>query len=288
VLFIAEFFLSQAHYELLSVGSFRFELGILCGLLIAGLVQAFKGPSVHHVKIPIAGLPKAFDGFRIIQVSDLHIGLTIRTAYVRNVVKLVNESAADLIALTGDITDGSPVELGAIANQLSEMRSTYGRYFVTGNHEYYWNALGWIEYHRAAGTHVLINESRLITKDGATIAILGVPDVKGYQFVPSHVSDPQRAAAGVPSGTIKILLAHQPISYKKAQIAGVHLQLSGHTHSGQYFPFNLLIGFFQDYYRGLNRFKDMWIYVNPGTGYWGPPLRTAVASEITAITLTCA
>jgi predicted MPP superfamily phosphohydrolase len=218
---------------------------------------------------------------------DLHIGPTIRTSYVQNVVRVVNELKADLVALTGDITDGNPAEIGSIAKELSQIQSEHGRFFVTGNHEYYHDALGWIELHQKFGTHVLMNENHIIEKQGAKLAILGVADVSAHHFIPTHRSSPENAAANVPEGVLKILLAHQPSSYKAANAAGVNLQLSGHTHSGQFFPWNLVIGFFHDYYRGLNRFQDMWIYVNPGTGYWGPPLRTAVASEITLLTLTC-
>ncbi len=284
--FAAGFFVAPPVLETFSHLSVQIELLLLAAILLIGMYQALIGPGVKHVQVPLKGLPQEFEGFRIAQVSDLHIGPTIGAAYVRNVVQVVNELNADIIALTGDITDGEPASLGSIAQLLGEMKSTFGRFFVTGNHEYYHNAPEWIRIHQASGTHVLTNQSHLIAKHGAKIAILGVPDVSAHHFVPAHVSSPEVAAAGVPPDMIKILLAHQPVSYKAAHAAGVNLQLSGHTHSGQFFPWNLVIGFFHDYYRGLNRFKEMWIYVNPGTGYWGPPLRAAVASEVTLLTLT--
>ena len=286
LLFGASRFILPSHLEIATAYSFDFEVGLTAALLVIGVFQALVGPGIKRVQIPLKGLPQAFAGFRIVQISDLHIGPTIRSSYVRNVVRVVNGLKADMIALTGDITDGPPAELGLIAKELSEMQASFGRFFVTGNHEYYHDAPGWIKLHQKFGTHVLTNESYLIEKQGAQLAILGVPDVTAHHFVPTHISSPEAAATGIPVGTIKILLAHQPVSYKAAYLAGVDLQLSGHTHSGQFFPWNLVIGLFHDYYRGLNRFKDMWIYVNPGTGYWGPPLRTAVASEISLLTLT--
>jgi uncharacterized protein len=285
-LFVARFLLSSANFDMASAFSLKFELGLTAVLLLVGIYQALAGPRVKRVIVPLKGLPSAFEGFRIAQISDLHIGPTIGLAYVRQVVNALNELKPDMVALTGDITDGDPAELGPVAKELSGIHSTYGSFFVTGNHEYYHNALAWIQVHRDSGTHVLINEHFMIQKQGAQLAILGVPDVSGHRFVPAHISNPETAAAGVPREVIKVLLAHQPVSYKAAHAAGVNLQLSGHTHSGQFFPWNLVIGFFHDYYRGLGRFKEMWIYVNPGTGYWGPALRTAVASEITLLTLT--
>lgn len=285
LLFAASFWLSPSAHEWASDTSLRFELGLIVFVFIVGVYQALMGPGVKKVEIPLADLPEAFRGFRIVQISDLHIGPTIRASYVRNVVRAVNALNPDMVAMTGDITDGPPEELKEVAQLLAEMRSTYGRFFVTGNHEYYHEALRWMELHRASGTHVLLNENVRIQKEGAELAILGVPDVSAHQFVPEHVSSPAAAAKGVPEKVIKILLAHQPVIYKTAHAAGVHLQLSGHTHSGQFFPFNLVIGFFHDFYRGLGQFQGMWIYVNPGTGYWGPPLRAAVASEITLLTL---
>jgi hypothetical protein len=284
-IFAAGFLIPKPSLESISTFSIEFAIGLTLVLLAVGIFQAVKGPGVQHVEVPLKGLPKAFDGFRIAQISDLHIGPTIRSSYVQNVVRRVNDLKADIVALTGDITDGDVVELTPIAKELSEMEATFGRFFVTGNHEYYHDAPAWIDVHKESGTTVLTNQNYLIEKDGERLAILGVPDVSAHHFVPEHKSSPESAAAGVPTDVIKILLAHQPISYKAAHSAGVHLQLSGHTHSGQFFPWNLMIGFFHDYYRGLNRFQDMWIYVNPGTGYWGPPLRTAVASEITLLTL---
>lgn len=285
VLFAARFVIPTEQFDLASAFSVQLEFGLIGVLFSIGVYQALRGPGIDKVEVPIKDLPKDFDGFRIVQISDLHIGPTIGMSYVRGVVRAVNELQADMIALTGDITDGNPAELGVVAQELGKMNSAFGRFFVTGNHEYYHHAPAWIRVHQESGTHVLTNENRILEKAGSRLAVLGVPDVTAHNFVREHVSDPLRAANGVPEGVTKILLAHQPISYKAAHAAGVHLQLSGHTHSGQFFPWNMVIGFFHDYYRGLNRFKDMWIYVNRGTGYWGPPLRTAVGSEITLLTL---
>jgi len=158
-------------------------------------------------------------------------------------------------------------------------------YFVTGNHEYYWNAPAWSAEMRRLGARVLDNEHVVLQRGAGHLVLAGVPDYSTRHLPEGQRSDPARALRGAPADAVKILLAHQPASYADAQAAGFDLQLSGHTHGGQYFPFSQLIRFFQRYYKGLNRHGGLWVYVNRGTGYWGPPLRAGVPAEITLLTL---
>lgn len=261
-------------------------LGVLAlGTSALGIFQARSGPSVKRVDVPLRNLPKAFDGFTIAQVSDLHVGPTVRYGYTRNVVDIVNGLKPDMIALTGDFSDGSVAELGAHMAPIGDLKSPHGMYFVTGNHEYYSDPMGWVAEFKRLGARVLNNAHHIIRRGGDALVIAGVTDWSTRGMPDDHASSAKRAVAGAPEGIPRIILAHQPASYEDCHAAGCDLQLSGHTHSGQYFPFNLMIGLFHKFARGLNRFENMWIYVNQGTGYWGPPLRTGVPSEITLITL---
>jgi len=261
-------------------------LGVLTvGSTVLGIGQAHAEPNVKEVKVPIKDLPEQFEGFRIAQVSDLHVGPTIGRRFAQTVVNRVNSLDADIVALTGDFTDGHVKDLKNDIAPIAELKSKYGVYYVTGNHEYYWDAVGWVEEFEKMGAKPLINKHEKINVDGAEIALGGVSDYSTRNYGALHASSPKKAFDGVPESMTKILLAHQPNSYAEAYKAGVNLQLSGHTHAGQYFPFSLLIPFFQKYYKGLNRHEDMWVYVNTGTGYWGPPMRAGVPSEITLLTL---
>jgi len=250
-----------------------------------GLWQAARRPGVRRVEIPLRNLPPSFDGFRIVQVSDLHVGPLIRARRTREVVALVNGLQADVVALTGDFVDGSVRDLASELAPLAELKARHGVFYVTGNHEFYWNAVEWMQEFRRLGARVLVNEHELIVRGGAAIVLAGVSDYSSRALKSPLASDPARALAGAPTGLTRILLAHQPASYLAAQAAGFELQLSGHTHGGQYFPFNLLVRYFQRYYKGLNRYAGMWLYVSRGTGYWGPPLRAGVPAEITLLTL---
>jgi predicted MPP superfamily phosphohydrolase len=261
-------------------------LGTVTALtVVVGLVQARGRPMVLSVDVPLRNLPAAFDGFKIAQISDLHVGPTIGRRYTQRVVDITNDLAPDAVALTGDFVDGSTGDFAADAAPLAQLRAPYGTFYVTGNHEYHWDAAQWMALFKEFGARVLVNEHVLIRKGGDALVMAGVTDISTRHMGGAHASDPMRAVAGAPETAPKILLAHQPTSFEAAEKAGIDLQLSGHTHAGQYFPFSMLIGFFQRYVKGLNRHGDMWIYVNRGTGYWGPPLRTGVPPEITLITL---
>jgi len=250
-----------------------------------GAFQAYRGPKVYSVEIPIADLPLELAGFKIVQITDLHAGPTIGKSYIKNVVEIANSLNPDLVALTGDMVDGRVEALSPDLEPLKALKSTHGSFFITGNHEYYWGALQWIQWFKDAGSQVLLNEHRVLTHKGQPLVIAGVTDHSAGRFFDQHRSDPLLAAQGAPAGVPKILLAHQPASFEKADQAGFQLQLSGHTHGGQFFPWSIFVSLFHRYYRGLNLHNKMWVYVSRGTAYWGPPMRFGVPSEITELTL---
>jgi uncharacterized protein len=262
--------------------------GILGGavLLTALGTWGARRPRVVRVTVPIAGLPEDLEGFRIVQLSDLHVGATIKRPFVRAVVDAANELDADVIALTGDVADGRVAALRAEVAPLADLRARYGKFFVSGNHDYYWDAAGWHREIERLGFNVLTNAHRLLERGRGRLLLAGVTDRSASHRVPGHASDPAAALAGAPESDVKVLLAHQPGSAFAARAAGFDLQLSGHTHGGQYFPFNLLLRLFQPFVAGLHRLEQMWLYVSRGTGYWGPPIRLGAPSEITQIQLT--
>lgn len=268
--------------------NYRVFLGIaaLTGATLGlGILQTRLGPAITRVDIVLEHLPPAFEGFTIAQISDLHVGPTIGRRFTEKVVNLANGLAPDLIALTGDFIDGPVEQLKEDIAPLAKLKAPSGVFYIPGNHEYYWGFSEWMAEFKALGAEVLLNEHRVLRRGDNALIIAGVTDYSTLHMSGAHRMDPVKALAGAPEGLVKILLAHQPASYRLAHPAGYDLQLSGHTHGGQYFPFSLLIRFFQTYYKGLNRHEDMWIYVNTGTGYWGPPLRAGVPPEITLLTL---
>jgi predicted MPP superfamily phosphohydrolase len=254
-------------------------------ITLIGVVNARRRARVVSVDVPLAGLPKALDGFTIAQISDLHVGPTIKRRYMQAIVDAVNALDADVVAVTGDIVDGSVAELAHHAAPLGELRGRYGVYAVTGNHEYYSGAEQWIAEFERIGLNVLMNEHVLLEHGGAKLALAGVPDYTAHQHA-DHRSDPQAALRGAPDDTaLKVLLAHQPRTVHAAAEAGFHLQLSGHTHGGQFLPWNLFVPMQQPYTAGLHRHGGSWIYISRGTGYWGPPVRFGAPSEITLLRL---
>ncbi|MBM4169914.1 MAG: metallophosphoesterase [Ignavibacteria bacterium] len=264
-------------------------LGVSAALTGYGIIQARRTPSIVDVDIPIKGLPETFTGFRIVQISDIHAGLTIGREWVEMVVGKVNELGADLIAFTGDLVDGSVEHLRHDVQPIAELKAKHGVYFVTGNHEYYSGAAAWVEEIRRMGLDVLMNEHRIIPLNGSHMVLAGVTDSSGGQFIKQHTSDPAKTLAEAPNGNLRVFLAHQPRSLYQAAKAGFDLMLSGHTHGGQFFPWNFAAALGQPYVAGLHKHDvgsgEGWVYVSRGTGYWGPPLRVGVQSEITVLTL---
>ena len=252
-----------------------------------GFVNARRTAAVVDVDVPLAGLPAALQGFTIAQISDIHVGPTIKHGYLRAIVDKVNLMGADMVAVTGDLVDGSVHELGAHVAPLGALASRHGTFFVTGNHEYYSGAHAWITELERIGVRVLMNEHVVLSHDAARIVVAGVADFGAHHFDPAHRSDPHAALAGAPGRdeVVRVLLAHQPRSATEAERAGAHVQLSGHTHGGQFWPWNLFVPLQQPFTAGLHRLQDLWVYVSRGTGYWGPPKRFGAPSEITRLRL---
>ena len=256
------------------------------GLTTLGYVHATRVPPVREVEVPIADLPAALEGYKIAQLTDIHIGPTIHGEWLREVVARVNGLEPDLVAVTGDVVDGLVPQLASEVAPLAELRGRDGVYYVTGNHEYYWDGLAWCRHFASLGMKVLVNAHEIIEREGARLLVGGVSDYRAGARVPGHKSDPAAALAGAPEVDLRVLLAHQPRSIYKAASAGFDLQLSGHTHGGQFVPFAWIISWVQPYGHGLHRHADgPWIYVSRGTGYWGPPNRLGAPSEISLLTL---
>ncbi len=261
-------------------------LGLSGGLTGYGLFEARHRPGVVKVSVPIHDLPNDLEGFRLVQITDIHVSYAIKREYVRTVVDQVNILKPHVIVFTGDLADGSVDNLRNDVAPLMDLSAPYGSYFVTGNHEYYAGAEAWVEEINRLGLTVLLNEHQIIQHGTGRILMAGVPDYNAGQFLRNHDSKPDIALAGAPSSHVKILLAHQPRSIFVSAKAGFDFQISGHTHGGQFFPWNYLVGLQQPYVVGLHQYEKTWIYVSRGTGYWGPPLRLGAPSEVTEITLT--
>ncbi|GGP24642.1 metallophosphoesterase [Silvimonas amylolytica] len=254
-----------------------------------GFANARRRARVVHVDVPLDNLPAALNGFTIVQISDIHVGPTIKRRYLDAIVNKVNALQPDVIAVTGDLVDGSVADLSPHTAPLARLQARYGAYFVTGNHEYYSGADEWTAELRRLGINVLINEHVVLDHDGAPLVLAGVTDYTAHHFNADQRSDPQAALAGAPENAgARVLLAHQPRSAVAADEAGFDLQLSGHTHGGQFWPWNLFVRFQQPFTAGLNRLNRLWVYTSRGTGYWGPPKRFGAPSEITRVRLVSA
>ncbi len=250
-----------------------------------GFANARRTARVRRVDVPIAGLAPALDGFTIAQISDVHVGPTIRRPYVEAIVATVNQLDADLVAVTGDLVDGSVAQLAEHVAPLAGLRSKEGSFFVTGNHEYYSGAAPWVRELRRLGLVVLLNEHVVLRRGNAALVVAGVTDFGAGHFDRAQASDPSSALAGSPAGAFRLLLAHQPRSADAAEAAGFDLQLSGHTHGGQFWPWNLFVRLQQPFTAGLHRWRRLWVYTSRGTGYWGPPKRFGAPSEVTLVRL---
>lgn len=254
--------------------------------LAVGAIAAWRGPLVRHVDVPIAGLAAGLDGLRIVQISDLHVGPTIGRRYVESVVRKSNALAPDLVALTGDIVDGPVERLAPHVAPLAKLEAAHGSFFVMGNHDYYAGAAAWIPQFRALGLRVLLNEHAMVERGGARLLVGGVVDPAARMTGPGQLPRPDLAAgAGVPAD-LRLLLAHHPGLAPLAEQAGFDLQLSGHTHAGQFFPWTFAVRrIHAPHAWGLSRRGRLWVYVSAGTGSWGPPVRFGTDPELTVLRL---
>lgn len=253
---------------------------------LVGFFNARRRAGVRRVDVPIANLPVSLHGFTIAQITDIHVGPTIKRHYLDAIVDAVNGLGADLIAVTGDLVDGSVAQLARHTLPLARLSARHGAFFVTGNHEYYSGVEAWVSEIRRLGLRVLMNEHVVLMHEGAAVVVGGVTDHGAHHYDPAQRSDPAAAMVGAPpNAAFKLLLAHQPRTAFAAAPVGFDLQLSGHTHGGQFLPWTFLVRLQQPITAGLHRIESLWVYVSRGTGYWGPPLRLGAPSEITHLRL---
>ena len=271
----------------------RFRAGgvfVVVGAAVwVGLGSALRPPGVRRVEVRLERWPRALGRFRIVQISDLHLGLLLGRRFLEEVVARANALDPDLVAITGDLADGDVREIGALAEPLRNLASRHGSYFVTGNHDHYSGADPWTERIRELGIRVLRNERVRIEAGGADFDLAGVDDHRGGFGSGSGGEDLSAALAGRDPERAVVLLAHDPTTFRRARHLGVDLQLSGHTHGGQIWPFGLLVRLAVPYVAGLYSVgpdaAPSRIYVSRGTGFWGPPLRLFAPAAITLITL---
>lgn len=283
------------HSELAAPGAERRQLlaRIFGGLvlLIGGsatgvaLYTALRGARVQRVRVTLERLPKELSGTKIVQLSDVHIGPTLGLDYLEHVVRTTNALDPDVVVITGDLVDGSVESIGALCAPLAHLQARYGVFFVTGNHEYYSGALDWCTFLPSLGVRVLRNEHVSVGTETHSFDLAGIDDHHAEQFGNGHGADLARAVQGRDTTRSLVLLAHQPRQALEADQHGVELQLSGHTHGGQIWPFNYLVKLQQPIVAGLGRVGKTQVYVNSGTGYWGPPMRLGTVPEITELTL---
>ncbi len=256
--------------------------------LFSVAIKNAYNPVFPETTVPVANLPAPFQSYRIALLTDTHIGPVYHDKDLQKMVDGINAANADLIAIVGDVADGMPEDLIEDLAPLRLLQAKDGVLYVTGNHEYYWNAAAWMNTMKNLGARVLFNNSHVIKRGAAALAFGGVPDMQAERFFPDHKIDLEKTFAGVPHNaeTMWVLLAHQPKVMKQALASGVDLQLSGHTHGGQFFPWTWVVGLVQKYSAGLYFEGDTTLFVSRGAGAWGPPLRLGVPSEIPILTLT--
>jgi len=236
------------------------------------------------VGVKLERLPPALSGLTIVQLTDVHIGPTIGRSFLEHVVERTNQAKPDAIVITADLADGSVAALRTHVEPLAKLRARHGVFFVTGNHEYYSGVEEWLDELARLGVRPLRNERVAIVDASASIDLAGVDDASAH--MPGHGADYARALGGAAPDRELVLLAHQPSQIVHAARAGVGLQLSGHTHGGQIWPFGALVRLNQPYVAGLHRHDERTqIYVSRGTGYWGPPMRLFCPAEITKVVL---
>lgn len=262
---------------------------LIVGLSLYGYRQAMRVPRVRRQDVVLPRLDPAFDGLTIAVLADTHYGPIDRTEWSRRTVERVNELGADVVVHVGDIADGTVEQRRAQSTPLGEVQAPQ-RFYVSGNHEYLSNAQAWMEHMAELGWTSLHNQHRVLDRDGARLVFAGIDDITAaHSGEQGHGADLAAALAGVEPTDPVVLLAHQPSEIGKAVAAGVDLQLSGHTHGGQIWPFHLLVRLQQPVLQGLSDHGERTrLYTSRGAGFWGPPFRVFAPSEISLLTLRAA
>lgn len=264
-------------------------VAVVVVLLVWGHVEAMRLPRTKHVDVTIERLGSGLDGLRVAVITDTHYGPINRTRWSTLVADRINEIDADVVCHVGDIADGTVAVREEQARPLASVRGRLARVYVTGNHEYVGEADGWLDYMQGIGWDALHNRHIVVERGGDSIVVAGVDDATaGTSGAVGHGADLEAALGGADPELPVLLLAHQPKQVPTAVAAGVDLQLSGHTHGGQIWPFNLLVRLDQPAVHGLTRHGERTqLYTSRGTGFWGPPFRVFAPSEITVLTLRC-
>jgi uncharacterized protein len=254
------------------------------GVVGYGAHTALGPPDLLRVPVRLRRLGADMEGYRIAVVSDIHLGPLAGRSHTERIVRMINETQPDLVAIVGDLVDGSVAELGSAAEPLRDLVSRDGSFFVTGNHEYFVaDPASWIRELERLGVHVLQNESTLIRRGAASFDLAGVNDYGGARF--SAPPDFDHALASADAARPTVLLAHQPVMVDEAAAKGVDLQVSGHTHGGQMWPFHYVVRAVQPVLAGLSSVGDTQLYVSRGAGFWGPPVRVGAPPDITVLSL---
>ena len=256
-------------------------------LLLWGYAEAMRVSRVRRIDVSIPRLGPGLDGLRLVLLTDTHYGPINRERWSRRVVEVVNTLDADIVAHTGDIADGEVAQRRAQAAPLGDVRAALARVYVTGNHEYFSGAQRWVEHMASLGWEALHNRHLVVTRGGDSLVVAGVDDrTAAGSGLPGHHADHETALAGADPALPVLLLAHQPAQITGAVAHGVDLQISGHTHGGQMWPFHYLVRVDQPTLQGLSRHSERTqLYTSRGTGFWGPPFRIFAPSEITLLTL---
>ncbi|MEW5811391.1 MAG: metallophosphoesterase [Actinomycetota bacterium] len=254
------------------------------GVTGVGVATALGPPDVLRVPVRLPRLGAEFDGFRIAVVSDIHLGPLLGRSHTERIVRMINETEPDLVAVVGDLVDGTVAQLGPAAAPLADLVSKEGTFFVTGNHEYFVDDTAeWLRELDGLGLQVLRNENTRIRRGAAAFDLAGVNDLAGRSQ--EQPPDFDRALRGVDAQTPTVLLAHQPIQVAEAARRNVDLQLSGHTHGGQMWPFHYAVSLAQPSLAGLSEVGGTQLYVSRGAGFWGPPVRVGAPPDISVLTL---
>ncbi|WP_245745804.1 metallophosphoesterase [Nocardia altamirensis] len=260
-------------------------LAISAVLVVWGVVEARRVPRVRTVEVPIRGLGVAFDGLRLVVVTDTHFAALNRLRWSERVVAVVNAQRPDIACHAGDLADGSVAKRHPQVDPLGKVEAPLGRFYITGNHEYFGDAQGWIDHMASIGWQPLHNQHETLTRGADRLVIAGIDDPTGVGL-PGHGPDLPTALAGADPQAPVVLLAHQPKQITGAAAAGVALQISGHTHGGQIWPFHYLVRLDQPVVAGLSTHGEHTkLYTSRGTGFWGPQLRVFAPSEITVLVL---
>jgi predicted MPP superfamily phosphohydrolase len=262
-------------------------VAVVVALLGWGYAEAMRVPRVRRVDVGISRLGRGLDGLRVAVITDTHYGPIDRAHWSAGVVDRVNELDADVVCHVGDIADGTVAVREAQARPLTSVRARLARVYVTGNHEYFSEAQGWLDYIDGVGWDALHNRHIVIERDGDELVIAGVDDATAQgSGMAGHGANLEAALEDTDARLPVLLLAHQPKQVAAAVAAGVDLQISGHTHGGQIWPFNFLVRLDQPVVQGLSRHGERTqLYTSRGTGFWGPPFRVFAPSEITLLTL---